>query len=91
MNDLVQEPNQLSIIIDAASREYQCTLDETSHGEETILGSIQQRRQQQNTQFANNIQDNRRNPIRCGDTVRITNEYRADKKGAVEIVTRVTN
>ena len=48
MDKLVQEFNQLRIDRDAASREYQRTLDESSHREETILANIQQQRQQQN-------------------------------------------
>ena len=90
MDELVEELNRLRINRDEAARAYQRTVDESSRQERTILASIRQRERQE-TQFQFNIRNNRRNPIRVGDPVRITNDYRLDEQGIVGKVTHVTN
>ena len=88
MDNLIQELNQLRINRDEASRKYQRTLDESSRRECNLLAKIQQ--QQRDTQFHKNIRNNRLNPIRRGDTVRITNDYKPEENGIVGKVTHVT-
>ena len=89
MDDLVEELNRLRIDRDAAARAHQRTVDGSNRREREILATIIQR-ERQNTQFNANIRNNRRNPIRVGDTVRITNNYKLDEQGIVGKVTHTT-
>ena len=86
MDELIQELNRLRIARNEASRDYWHTINETSRRERTLLAAIQQR-QRADQQIRNNT---RRNPIRVGDIVRITNDYQHGEgiTGRVSYVTR---
>ena len=95
MDELVDELNRLRIDRDAAARAYQRTVDESVRREREILDTIVQNhqitgRERREAQFNNNIRNNRRNPIREGDIVRITNHCKEEEHGIVGEVTHIT-
>ena len=95
MDDLVRQLDALRIEREDAAKAYQRTVERTNRQERAIFERIQRQtridsQQTSDGQFRSNIKKNRRNPIKEGDTVRITNHYHTDEYGEIGVVTHVS-
>ena len=92
MDDLIQELNELRLTRHEATNAYHRVMEDSNRQERSLLADIQrrQRGQRQNSHSNNTIRNNRRNPIKKDDIVKITNNYRREEYGVVGKVTDVT-
>ena len=83
MDKLVQQLNKLRLEREEAARVYQRSVEASNQREQEIINQIQSRRQTrtEDAQFDRNLRNNKANPLRVGDFVRITNRYVHDEYG----------
>ena len=99
MDELVQRLNQLRLERQEENQRHQRALETSNARERELLAAIQRESRQtaarkdtrtSDEQFEKNVRNNRRNHIKVGDKVRITNRYVPTDYGAIGTVIHVS-
>ena len=88
VDDLLEELNRLRIERSDATDQYRRTIARTDRREEEIVTAIERQRRDDNPAAQVNLRNNRRNPLKVGERVRITNNLRGED-GTIGIIITV--
>ena len=88
VDDLLEELNRLRIERSDATDQYRRTIARTDRREEEIVTAIERQRRDDNPAAQANLRNNRRNPLKVGEHVRITNNLRGED-GTIGIIITV--